>query len=63
MPGCENILAVAASWLICVWILFMWYQKMKAPFMVDFINEETLETTAAILSRESRTNCLMWEVM
>jgi len=41
----------------------MWYQKMKAPFMMDFIDEETFETAAAILSRESRTNCLMWDVM
>jgi len=36
---------------ICVWILFMWYQKLKA------------EPTTELLSRESRTNCLTGEVM
>jgi len=41
----------------------MWYQKMKASCLVVFKDEETFETTAAILSRESRTNSLMWEVM
>jgi len=63
MPACESILAFTASWLICVWILFMWYQKMKASCMVIFRDEETFETAAAVLSKESRTNCLMWEVM
>jgi len=63
MPGCEIILAVTASWLNCVWILFMWHEKMKAPFMVVFRVEVTFETEAAMLSRESRTNCLTWEVM
>jgi len=63
MPGCENILAVTPNWLICVWILFMWYQKMKAPFMVDFRVEETFETAAAMLSRERRTSSFTWEVM
>ena len=63
MPGCESILNVIAGWLICVWILFMWYQNMKASCMVVFRDEETFETAAAVLSRESRTNCLTWEVM
>jgi len=35
---------------------------MKAPFMVDFRDEETFVTAAAMLSRESRTKCLPWEV-
>jgi len=63
MPGCGSILAVTASWLICVWILFIWYQKMKVPFMVDFKDEETFETTAAMLSRERRTSSFTWDVM
>jgi len=41
----------------------MWYQKMKAPFMVVFRDDETFETNAAMLSRESRTNSFTWEVM
>jgi len=41
----------------------MWLQKMEAPFMVVFRVVETFETAAAMLSRERRTNCLMWEVM
>ena len=48
MSGCEYILAVTASWLICVWILFMWYQNMKASYMVVFRVEETFETAAAV---------------
>jgi len=35
---------------------------MKASNMVVFRDEETFETTAAMLSRESSTNFLMWEV-
>ena len=52
-----------AGWYLCVWILFMWYQKMKASCLVAFRDEETFETAAAMLSRESRTNSLTWEVM
>jgi len=63
MPGCECILAVTASWLICVWILFMWYQNRNTTCIVVFRDEETFETAAAMLSRESRTNCLTWDVM
>ena len=63
MPGCEIILAVTESWLTCVWILFMWYQNMKASCLVIFRGEETFEWAAAMLSRESRTICLMWEVV
>jgi len=64
MPGCEIILAVTASLLISVCGFFlMWFQNMKASCMVVFRDEETFETTAAMLSGESRTNCLTWEVM
>jgi len=63
MPGCEIILAVNSKLVdLCMWILFMWYQKMKASSLVVFRDEETFETTAAMLSRESRTNSLTWEV-
>jgi len=48
---------------LCLWILFMWYQNRKASCLVVFRDKETFETTAAMLSRESRTNCLTWEVM
>ena len=30
MLGCVIILAVNKLFDLCVWILFMWYQKMKA---------------------------------
>ena len=64
MPGCESILAVNSKLVdLCVWILFMRYQKMKASCLVVFRNEETFETAAAVLSRESRTNSLTWEVL
>ena len=63
MPGCKSILELPASWLICVWILCMWYQKLKASCLVVFRDEETFETAAEMLSRESRTNSLMWEVL
>ena len=52
MPGCESILAVTASRLISVWFLLMWYQMVKALCMVVFRDEETSESTAAVLSRE-----------
>jgi len=64
MPGCGSILAVNSKLVdFCVWILFMWYQKLKASCLVVFRDEETFEITAAVLSRESRTNSLTWEVM
>ena len=64
MPGCESILAVNSKLVdLGVWILFMWYQKLKASCLVVFRDEETFETAAAMLSRESRTNSLMWEVI
>jgi len=50
MPDCKIIL-VTESWLICVWILFMWYQKMKASRLVNFRDEETFYSAAALLSR------------
>jgi len=46
-----------------MWILFMWYQNMKASCLVVFRDEESFETTAAMFSRERRTNSLMWVVM
>ena len=58
-----KVSAVTARWLISVWILFMWYEKLKASCLVVFRDEETFETTAAMLSRESSTNSLTWEVM
>ena len=64
MPGCESILAINSKLVdLCVWILFMWYQKMNVSCLVVFRDEETFETTAAMLSRESKTNCLTWEVL
>jgi len=57
MPGSESILAVTASWLICVWILFVWYQKMKVSYMVIFGDEGTFEPTTEMLSREARLIC------
>jgi len=41
----------------------MWYQMVKASCMVVFRDDETYEPTAEMLSRESGTDCLMWEVM
>jgi len=48
---------------LCMWILFICYHNMKASCMVVFRDEGTFETTAAMLSRESRTNSLTWGVM
>jgi len=64
MLGCEIILSVNSKLVdLCVWVLFMWFQKMKASCMVVFRGEETFEITAAMFSRESRTNSLTWEIM
>jgi len=52
MPGCKIILGITESWLICVWIFFMWYQKIKASCLVVF-RDETFEPTAAMLSRKT----------
>ena len=41
----------------------MWYQKLKVSCLVVFRDDGTSETTTEILSRESRTNPLTWEVM
>jgi len=60
MPECEDILAVTAS---CLWILLMWYQKLKVSCMVVFGDEGTFEPTTEKLSRESRTNPLTGELM
>jgi hypothetical protein len=48
---------------LCVWILFMWYQKLKTSCLVVFRDKETFESPAAMLIRDSRTNSLTWEVM
>jgi len=64
MLGCEIILSVNSKLVdLFVWVLFMWYQKFRASCMVVFGDEKTFETTAAMLSRESRTNSLTWQVM
>jgi len=44
MLGYDIILAVTWDRLFCVWILFMWYQNMKASCMVVLREEETFET-------------------
>jgi len=48
---------------LCVWILFMWFHKSKVSCLVVFGNEGTFGPTAGMLSRESRTNPLTWEIM
>jgi len=48
---------------LCVWILFMWYQKVKVSCLVVFGDEGTFGPIAEMLSRGSRTNPLTWEVM
>jgi hypothetical protein len=48
---------------LCVWILFMWHWKPKVSCLVVLGNEGTFGPTAGTLSRESRTNPLIWEVM
>jgi hypothetical protein len=47
----------------CVWILFMWYQKLKVSCMVVFRGEGAFEPTPEMLCMGSRTNPLTWEVM
>jgi len=44
----------------CVWILFMWYQKLNVSCLVVFRYEGTFAPTAEMLSRGSRTNPLTW---
>jgi len=46
---------------LCVWILFMWYQKVKDSCVVVFRDEGTFEPSAVTLSLGSRTNPLTWE--
>ena len=48
---------------VCVWIFFMWYQKMTVSCMIVFGDEGTFERTAEVWSRESRINPLTWDVM
>jgi len=59
----SNYLAATESWLISVWIFFMWYQKLKFSCMVVFIDEGTFGPSAKMLNRGSTTNLLTWEVM
>jgi hypothetical protein len=40
----------------------MWYQKLEVSCVVDFRDEGTFEPTTEMLSRESRTNTMTWEV-
>jgi len=47
MPGCESILAFH----LCVWILFMWFQKLKVSCLVIFSGEGTFKRTTDLLSR------------
>jgi hypothetical protein len=63
MPGCGSILAVTASWLISVCGFCLCGVRSWKPHVVVFRHEETFESTAAMLRRESRTNSLTWEVM
>jgi hypothetical protein len=46
---------------VCLWILFMWFQNLKVSCMVVFRDEGTFEPTTEMLSRESKTNPLIWE--
>jgi hypothetical protein len=48
---------------LCVWILFVCYQKVKVACGVVFRDEGTFEPTRERLIRESRTNPLTWEVI
>jgi len=52
MPGCESILAVTASWLICVCVDFV-YMVSAVKSMVLFRDEGTFEPTTEMLSREA----------
>ena len=63
MPGCENILAVTGSQLISVWILFVWYQKLKVTSLVVFRDEGTFGPTTEMLNRGSKSNPLTLAVM
>jgi hypothetical protein len=63
MPGCEIFLAVMVSWLICVWNLFVWYQKLKFSSFVVFTDEGSFGPTPDMLSGENSNNPLTWEVM
>jgi len=53
MPGCENILAVTASWLISLDFVCVFYQKLKVSCTLVFMDEATLETTTEMFSREA----------
>ena len=64
MPCCEIILAVNNKLVdLCVWILFVRYQKLKVSCLVVLKDEGTFEHTTEMLCRESRTNPLTWKVI
>ena len=48
---------------LCVWILFVCYQKLKVSCLVVGRDEGTYEPTTEMLSRRSRINLLTREVM
>jgi hypothetical protein len=56
MPGCESILVVTASWLICLCVDFV-YVVSEVEGMVVFRDEGTFEPTTELLSREARPIC------
>jgi hypothetical protein len=57
--GCEIILAVNKKLAdLCVWIFFMWNQKVKASCVVVSREEKTFETTATKLSRGKQDQIL-----
>jgi hypothetical protein len=64
MPGCLKYLSSYSRLVdLCVWILFMCYQKLKVIWVVICRDEGTFEPTLDMLSRENRTTPLLWEVM
>ena len=49
---------------VCVCVDFVYVvSEAEIPCVVVFIYEESFEPTTEILSKESRTNSLTWEVM
>jgi hypothetical protein len=64
MTGCENILAVTACWFISVCMDFEYVLLEADSFRFGvFRADGTFEPTTEMLSRDSRTNPLTWEVM
>ena len=48
---------------LCVWILFMCYHQLKVSCVVVFRDEGAFEPTTEMLSMETKTNFLTWDVM